>query len=223
MVIPIVATTVAGAAGNAFLPTLSTRHPLALIALDGRNRQLLLAAHRVAFGAFMVVAVMRKFASDPSFYALGRHYGAAAVGWVDRRSAGAAGSVRLVERAFRHAAVPLVALWSGAVVCTLAGATEMNPALFFSADLVGSALEVYGVWIVAAHLHGVLSGIIRFFGANEWWLTAITASVALATLAWQWRTGPARLAALDELSQATESEGAEQATVRGRAGRPGRR
>lgn len=208
ILVPVVATTLAGAAGNAFLPTLSIRHPLALIGLDARNRQLLLAAHRVGFSAFMVVATLRKFASDPSFYVMGRRYGTAAVGWVDRRSVRAAGSLRLVERVFRRAAVPLVALWSGALVCTLAGATEMNPALFVSADLGGSVLEVYGVWIVAAHLHGVLSGIIRYLGANEWWLTAITASVALAALAWQWRTGAAGLGALGELRPA-DPEGVE--------------
>ena len=204
---PIVITTAAGTLGNAFLPALSTRHPLALIGLDSRNRELLLAAHRVAFPAFMVVATLRKFASDPSYYLLGRRYGDAATRWVGRRNARAGRSITVVDRLFQRAAVPLVAVWSGAVVCTLAGATEMNPVTFVSVDLAGSVAEVYGLWVAAAHLHGLLADVIDYIGANTGWLTAITVGLAAVALAWQWRTGTAGMRMLTELAEPADSEG----------------
>jgi membrane protein DedA with SNARE-associated domain len=206
VVVPIVATTAAGTLGNAFLPSLSTRHPLLLIGLDARNRQLLLAAHRVGFVAFMVVATLRKFASDPSFYELGRRYGDRAVQWLERQNPRGARSIGIVERLFERAALPLVALWSGSVVCTLAGATGMNPITFVAVDLAGSVLEIYGLWAVAAHFHGVLSDVTGYIGANEWWLTALTVALAAAGLAWQWRAGTAGIGMLSDLEAAETPE-----------------
>jgi membrane protein DedA with SNARE-associated domain len=206
LVVPIVATTAAGALGNAFLPSLSTRHPLLLIGLDARNRQLLLAAHRVAFVSFMVAAMLRKFASDPSYYGLGRRYGDAALEWLGRRNPRGAGMIGTVERLFQRAALPLVALWSGSVVCTLAGATRMNPVTFVSVDVVGSGLEVWGLWVVAAHFRGVLSDVLSYVGANQWWLTVLTVVLAAAGLAWQWRAGSAGIAVLSEIKTSEASE-----------------
>lgn len=224
LVLPIVATTAAGALGNAFLPSLSTQHPLLLIGLDARNRELLLAAHRVAFVAFMVAAILRKFASDPSYYGLGRRYGDATLEWLERRNPRGAGMIATVERLFDRAAIPLVAVWSGSVVCTLAGATGMNPVTFVSVDLVGSGLEVWGLWVVAAHFRGVLSDVLSYVGANQWWLTAVTVTLAAAGLAWQWRAGGAGIALVSEInrSEASEVEQAGGGTRRLRARGAGR-
>jgi membrane protein DedA with SNARE-associated domain len=207
LVVPIVLLTAAGALGNALLPTLSTHHPLLLIGLDARNRQLLLAAHRVGLTAFMVVAVVRKFASDPFFYGLGRLYRGAAVTFLERQSGRAARGVEFTERVFRRAALPLVALWSGSVVCTLAGATEMHPVTFVVVDIAGSVIEVYALWAVAGHLRGTLTEVTTWIAANQTWLTVLTATIVAALVVWDWRRGRTALALLEGLAPTDPADG----------------
>ena len=87
LVVPILVVVASGFVANAFFPTLSTKHPLLLIALDARNRFLVLARH-VDLVPFVIVAVLRRSFSDPLFYLLGRFYGDNAVRWLQKKGGG---------------------------------------------------------------------------------------------------------------------------------------
>src|SRR5438477_420301 len=110
---PIVVTTIAGTVGNALFPALLRNHRLLLIGLDARNRQLIPVAGRVGFVAFVVVATVRRFVSDPSFYLLGRLYGDDAVAWLERRAGDAGRLIRGLERLFGRIGPVLVFLFPG--------------------------------------------------------------------------------------------------------------
>src|SRR5207253_10581042 len=70
LVTPIVILSTAGTIASAFIPALAAHHPLLLIALDSRNRMLVLA-RRVDLVPFMTVGILRRVLSDPLFYVLG--------------------------------------------------------------------------------------------------------------------------------------------------------
>jgi len=137
LVAPIVVITSLGFVATAFTPALAARHPLLLIALDARNRFLVLA-RGVDLVPFVVVAVLRRSLSDPLFYLLGRFYGEGALRWLERKGGGGQ-LVVITEKFFHRAGYPMVFLFPGAIVCALAGQTGMAPAGFVIANVAVGA------------------------------------------------------------------------------------
>lgn len=183
IVVPILAVVVVGTIGNAVHPTLVRDHPLWLVAMEPRNRFLLLVAGKVSFWPFLVVATLRRLVSDPLFYLLGYLYGDRGVRWMERRMGEAGGVVRAIERGFTKAGPVLVFLFPGSLICVLAGATGMSPALFLVLNIVGTATVVTLLYQLAEVLDGPLGAINRFYGNNTRTLLIIS---VLATLYWLW-------------------------------------
>src|SRR3954447_19623131 len=77
--------TVAGTLGNIFLAPLRKDHPLVVLLLDARNRQLILVSNRMGVVAFVLVGSMRRMVSDPLYYMLGYWYGEGAVRWMEQK------------------------------------------------------------------------------------------------------------------------------------------
>jgi membrane protein DedA with SNARE-associated domain len=203
---PIVVATVAGTLGNAFFPALLTRHPLLLILLDARNRQLVPVAGKVGFVAFVAVAAFRRCVSDPSFYLLGRFYGDDAVAWLERRAGEAGSLVRSLERLFNRIGPLLVFLFPGAIICVFAGATAMNPVLFAVLNVAGTLFTVVLIWQLGDIFKGPIGGFTDFVSENVWWLTALSV-VFTAYYVWdQRRRGKSRLQDLANLEQTVEAD-----------------
>ena len=191
LVVPIVVLSVAGVLAAGFAPLLVRDHPLLLIALDARNRYLLLVSGKVGAPEFIAVAVARRFASDPFSYLLGRWYGDRAARWVDRRLLpGGRLSAATIEGAFRRVADVAVFLLPGALVCFLAGSTGMRPARFVSLNLIGTLLVVVAVRMFATAAAGPLGGVVRFNDRNAGWLTVLFIVGTAAWLYWR-RRNPA--------------------------------
>lgn len=198
---PIVVATSAGLVGNALFPALLRDHKLLLVALDGRNRQLVPVAHHVALVAFIVVATVRRCWSDPSFYILGRVYGDDAVRWLERRAGEAGAVVRTLERLFSRVGPVLVFVFPGAMVCVLAGATGMSPTLFAILNVTGTIAMVAAMWALAGVFEGPVGSFTGFVSDNAVWLTALTVVLTAVYLVSQRRRSRislSELAALEE-------------------------
>src|SRR5215210_3095898 len=143
LVTPIVVITTMGFVASAFTPTLATKHPLLMIALDSRNRFLVLARH-VDLVPFVVVALLRRTFSDPLFYLLGRFYGQGALRWLEKKG-GVVEHAVLTEKLFKRAGYPMVFAFPGAIVCALAGQTGMSPVGFMVTNLAGTLTAVFAV------------------------------------------------------------------------------
>lgn len=178
LVAPIVAITAMGLLASAFTPALATRHPLLLIALDARNRFLVLARH-VDLVPFVVVAVLRRFFSDPLFYLLGRLYGEGAVRWLEKKGGGGQ-LVVLTEKLFKRFGYPMVFLFPGAIVCALAGQTGMSPVGFLAANVAGTLTAVLAVRRFSATIASPVEGLLGFFNRHLVATTSVT--VALVVL-----------------------------------------
>src|SRR3546814_10530958 len=84
--VPIVAMIIASNVGDALTTTLATSHPLALVALNSRNRILVLVSGELDALSYYTVATLRLMLSDPLFFLLGYWYGDQAVSWMERRT-----------------------------------------------------------------------------------------------------------------------------------------
>src|SRR3954453_4154775 len=75
LLVPIACLVVASNVGSALAPTLSVHPPLALLALDARNRHLVLVTNNLDALSYYAVGTFRLVLSDPLFYLLGYWYG----------------------------------------------------------------------------------------------------------------------------------------------------
>jgi membrane protein DedA with SNARE-associated domain len=175
IIVPILAVIVAGNVGNLFHAPLLKEHPMWLVALEPRNRFLLLVAQKgVSFWPFLAVAAARRLISDPLFYLLGRLYRDRAVRWMERKMGEGGGVVRVIERAFNKAAPVMVFVLPGLPVCVLAGATGMSPVLFAALNVAGTITMVTLMYQLSDVLDGPLGAINRFYANNTRTLFIIT-------------------------------------------------
>ena len=180
LVTPIVIITTMGLIASAFTPTLATKHPLLMIALDARNRFLVLA-REVDIVPFVIVAVLRRSFSDPLFYLLGRFYGDNALRWLQKKG-GFGDLVPFTEKLFKKAGYPMVFAFPGAIVCALAGQTGMSPAGFMVTNLAGTLTAVFLVRRFSSTVASPVEGLLDFFSRNLVATTAVSISLVVLSL-----------------------------------------
>jgi membrane protein DedA with SNARE-associated domain len=180
LVWPIVVIWVGATIATALTPTLAAKHPLLLITLDPRNRNLVLARH-VDLLPFLVVGVFRRLLTDPLYYLLGRLYGDATIRWLEK-NAGGGQLVRWAEKAFAKASYPIVFLWPGPIVCALAGAAKMRVRGFVLTNVAGTIAAVVFLRLSGDILAGPVDAILGFFNRNLMLTTAVTIALVILSL-----------------------------------------
>ncbi len=180
LVAPIVVIMTMGLVASAFTPTLATKHPLLMIALDARNRFLVLARH-VDLVPFVIVAVLRRSFSDPLFYLLGRFYGDNALRWLQKKG-GAGDLVPFTEKLFKRAGYPMVFAFPGAIVCALAGQTGMSPVGFMVTNLAGTLTAVFAVRRFSSTIASPVEGLLGFFSRHIVATTAVSVGLVLLSV-----------------------------------------
>lgn len=214
--IPMAVLTILGWIGDALAPTLLTNAPLLLLVCNPRLRNLVLVSPTVDFVPFVAVAVGRLVVSDPLFYWFGNRYGDVAIRWMERRLGPGAAVVLWLERVFRKAAWPAVAIVPNNWICLLAGATGMVWWGFALVNLGGTLVRILGVRLVGETFADPILRFNGWVGDNRAWLTAVTFAVVLVLVWRSMRSGrdqletPAELATeLGEAQAAVDPERAD--------------
>jgi len=157
--------------GNLLAPSLLTTHPLLLVALAPRSAYLAVAAGQVPFAAFVVVALLRLCAADPSHFLLGRLHGARAAAILDRRSrrhhdrAGDAVGDGVGPRRGTWVALwdrlglVLVALSPTGKVLLLAGASRLSHRRVAMAAVVGTLGQVLFLYVAGRAVAGTVGSL----------------------------------------------------------------
>jgi membrane protein DedA with SNARE-associated domain len=163
-------------AGNALAPTLVVSHPLVLLALNTTTRHLILTSNSVDLVPYLVVGLGRRLLEDPFLFLLGRWYGDEAIAWVDAKLGGGR-TLRWMQAHFHRVGWLLVAVVPGGVVCVLAGASRMPPALFLVLNIVGTVATILVLRRFGDVFAGPVDATVAFMADNVVVLTA--ASVIL--------------------------------------------
>ena len=180
IVAPLVVLGVVGTVATALTPALAARHPLLLITLEARNRNLILA-REVDWVPFFLIAVLRRTLTDPLYYLLGRHYGDAAVRWLEVK-AGMGSYARLMERVFKKASYPAVFLFPGAVVCALAGVVRMKFVAFIAVNLAGTVCAVIALKVFGDAVAAPVEAVVGFFDRHLVATTAVSIGLVLLSI-----------------------------------------
>lgn len=206
LVTPLIVMWVAGIVGSALAPTLLAKHPLLLIFLDPRNRNFILVSNKVDPTTFMLVGFFRRVLTDPLFFLLGYLYKDAAVRWAERRMGEAGALVRGVEKAFAKAGPLVVFLSPGALVCVLAGATGMRPAVFVAMNVLGTLTILVVLRTFGDVFESPVQTVNGFITDNFKWLTLFT---IVATALWIWdqkRRGTLEVESVDHIAEQLEDD-----------------
>lgn len=180
LVSAIVVMGVAGSVATALTGPLVTRHPLLLIVLDARNRNLILARH-VGVVPFVFVGTLRRVLTDPLYWLLGWWYGDRAIRWLEHKAGGGV-YVRLIEQVFARAAYPMVFLFPGALVCAMAGATGMPFWAFLAVNLGGTIAAVVALRLSGDLLGGPVDALLGFVNRHLVATTIITVGLVALSL-----------------------------------------
>lgn len=190
-----------GTVANALAPQLLKDHPLVLVALEPRNRYLLLTAPRVDLVPYVLFATFRRIASDPIYFALGALYGERAVEWLEHQGGERSGRVvRWMERWFRRFSHAAVFFFPGLVVCVLAGVSGMRTRVFLALNLTGTIAAVVVLRLFAEQLEGPVGAINEFNDRNAGRLTLVTVGLVAAWLVVSRLRGRGELEELRELT-----------------------
>ena len=203
---PIVALVIAANVGDALATTLATTNPLALVALNARNRNLVLVTNELDAVRYYAVATARLLISDPLFFLLGYWYGDAAVTWMEKRTRTWGSTMRQVERWFGKAAYPLVFIAPNNVICLMAGAAGMGVAGFMLTNLAGTILRLYLIRRVGVAFEAPIDDLLGFLAEYRIPLLVLSVVLVAATSLVEVRRGEGELEAVLHLDDDLEPE-----------------
>jgi len=197
---------VAAQVGDALAPTLVTENPALLIALNARNRNLILVTNQLEALPYYGIGFVRLLLADPLFYVLGYWYGDAGIRWVEKRSSSFGGLLRTWEWMFAKAAWPLIVIAPNNPICLFAGATGMAPVVFVTLNVVGTVGRLILIRILGETFEAPIDWLLEFIRDHRIPLTILAVTVVAITVISDRRSGKGDLEALtsieDELGTA---------------------
>jgi membrane protein DedA with SNARE-associated domain len=204
----IVVITATNMVGDVLAPGLVETHPLWLIVLNSRKRWILAVVPHTDVVPFFVVAVLRQMMSDPIYYALGRWYGDAGARWLERKLGEGGTFIRWLESGFAKAAWPMVAIFPNPIVCMLAGASGMPPAVFYALNLGGTIAAIAIFRSFGDVFGGPIQAVTGFL--NEYRVPLMVVSFALVALnvVMNRRKGTSELESITKLERELDEESA---------------
>lgn len=203
---PLIGLVIAAQVGDALAPTLVDTHPLLLIVLNARNRNLILVVNQIDPVWFFAVGGIRLLVSDPLFYLLGWFYGDAAVSWLERRSVTARRYARSFERYFHKASYPLVFIAPNNAICLLAGSSGMRPVYFFALNIAGTLTRLWLIVLIGEAFEKPIEWLLDFIGTYRWYLLAVTVSIVGFTVWRESKAGTSEFQQLRELEDELDTE-----------------
>lgn len=202
----IVAITVTNAIGDVLAAGLVETHPLWLIAMNSRKRWILAVVPHTDLAPFFVVAVLRQLLSDPVYYLLGRWYGDAGARWIEKRMGDGGTIIRWLETGFAKASWPMVAIFPNHIICMLAGASGMPPAIFVILNLGGTMAAIAIFRTFGDVFGGPIEAVTGFLNEYRWPLIALSFAFVALNAALQRRKGEKTIETPADMAAELEAE-----------------
>ncbi|HET6772261.1 MAG TPA: hypothetical protein VFH36_03060 [Acidimicrobiales bacterium] len=197
--LPLAALVVVSNVGDALAPTLVDTHPAWLIALNARNRNLILVSNYLDPWTFYGIGIVRLLISDPLFFLLGYWYGDAAVKWMERRTRTWGQILRQFEGWFGKAAYPIIFIAPNNVFCLFAGASGMPVRAFVALNVSGTVFRLWLVRRFGEAFESPIDDLVGWIGDNRAILLVISVGVVIVSVALEARGGQTEVSALTHL------------------------
>jgi membrane protein DedA with SNARE-associated domain len=209
--LPLIALIVASYIGDAAAPTLVDSHPAWLIALNARNRNLILVTNSLDAWTYYGIGTVRLLLTDPAFFLLGYWYGDAAVRWMERRTRTWGDMLRQVEQWFGKAAYPLIFVAPNNPICLFAGAAGMPLKAFFAVNVAGTLTRLYLIRRFGEAFESPIDDVVDWIGEHRVPLLIVSVALVLVSIALEAKRGETEISSLahldDELEAAAKEDG----------------
>jgi membrane protein DedA with SNARE-associated domain len=162
---------VAGTIGSNVGPALLDDHPLTVLVLSSRNRNLLGSVPFIDVLPYAVVGFFRVLVAGLVLFAIGRWYGAKGVRWVEGQVGEVPITIRWTQRAIDRAGWPLVILMPGSnIVCLMVGHRRFAARPFVLLLCLGIALKLAVLWVGGKLLEDEIRAVLDFIDRYQWWV-----------------------------------------------------
>ena len=203
-----------GWVGDLLLSQIVDRNPLLLIALNPRNRNLILATNELDALPYYLVGFVRLIASDPVNYLLGFWFGDRAIAWTEKRSRTYGPLIRDGEHWFRRLSLPLIFAAPNNIICALAGATGVSLRMFAVLNVAGTVARLVAIRQLGSTLESPISSVVDFIGEYRTPILILSVIGVAWTIFGEFRGDNSELAALRKLEEEAEAaEAAEKAAA----------
>jgi membrane protein DedA with SNARE-associated domain len=198
LAIPIVGLIVLSNVGDALAPDYVNSHPLRLIAMNARNRNLILVTNQLDAASYYIVGSLRLLIGDPLFFLVGWWYGDTALQWMEDRTKTFGGWLRQWESWFGKAAYPLVVIAPNQYICLFAGAAGMSVAGFAIANVVGTFGRLYLIRRLGEAFERPIDDVLDFIARYRGPLLVMSIAIFTFVMVRELRQGKEELETLEE-------------------------
>lgn len=163
-----------GTIGSNIGPALVDDHPLLVILLSARNRNLFGSVPYIDAWVFFLVGFVRLLAAATALYFVGRWYGARALRWVESQIGEMPRIYHWTERVtVRHGWLAVLAMPGSNIVCLLVGHLRMTTARFFTFVITGISVRLIVLWFGGKAFEGQIKASLNWLDRYQWWVVGI--------------------------------------------------
>lgn len=204
--IPIIGLIILSNVGDALAPDLVNSHPLRLLAMNARNRNLILVTNNLDAPSYYIVGTLRLLLADPLFFLLGHWYGDTAIQWMERRTKTFGSTLRQLEGWFGKAAYPIVFIAPNQYICLFAGAAGMSVTGFFIANITGTIARLYLIRRLGEAFEAPIDDVLEWIRDYRTPLLVFSIGLFAVVMINELRKQTSGLEELEELAEAAEQD-----------------
>lgn len=161
----------AGTIGTNIGPALVDDHPLLVLLLSSRNRNLIGSIPYVGAPTFFLVGFCRLLLAAVALFLIGRWYGERALRWTESQVGEMPAIYHWTERVTRRAGWVAVFVAPGSnIVCLLVGHMKMLPRQFIAVASAGIAARLVVLWFGGKAVEDQIESVISWINRYQWWI-----------------------------------------------------
>lgn len=162
---------VAGTIGSNIAVAVIEDHPVTILALSSRNRNLLGSVPFIDPVSYSVVGFLRVLAAAVVLFLIGRWYGAKGIGWVEGQVGELPAVIRWIQKATDRAGWALVLLMPGSnIVCLMVGHRRMPVRTFLPLVMTGIVLKLAVLWAGGKLFEDQIRSFLDFVEQYQWYI-----------------------------------------------------
>lgn len=163
-----------GTIGSNIGPALVDNHPVLVISLSSRNRNLFGSVPYIDALPFFTIGFFRLLAAALALFFVGRWYGERALRWTEAQVGEMPRIYRWIEGATVRAGWLAVILMPGSnIVCLLVGHLKMAPRKFLALIILGIVIRLNVMWIGGQIFEEQIRWTLSHIERYQWWIVGI--------------------------------------------------
>ena len=171
---------VIGTIGSNIGPALVDDHPVWVLTLSSRNRNLFGSVPYIDPLPYVLIGFTRVLIAGIALYLVGKWYGARALGWVESNMGELPAIYRWTERIVdRAGSVALVLMPGSNIVCLMLGHRKMPPRRFVPLLMVGIAIKLAVLWQGGRIFEDQIRSFLNYIEKYQWWVVIALFSISI--------------------------------------------